>query len=35
MENESFSKLLVQITEMDHRQRHCLLEALTHLPDDS
>jgi len=35
MKNESFSKLLVQISEMDHRQRHCLLEALTHLPDDS
>ena len=35
MKNNDFSELLLKITEMDHRQRSSLLEALTHLSDDS
>lgn len=35
MKNKDFSQLLLQITEMDHRQRSSLLNALTHLSDDT
>lgn len=35
MKNRDFSQLLLQITEMDHRQRSSLLNALTHLSDDT
>lgn len=34
MEPKAFSQLLLQIREMDHRQRSILLDALTHLSDD-
>lgn len=35
MKNKDFSELLLKITEMDHRQRSNLLNALTHLSDGS
>lgn len=35
MKTEQFSELLVSIREMDHRQRSFLLDALTHLSDES
>ncbi len=35
MKNKDFSQLLLQITEMDHRQRSSLLNALAHLSDDT
>ncbi len=35
MKTRDFSQLLLQITQMDHRQRSCLLDALTHLADDT
>ncbi|WP_020589529.1 hypothetical protein [Desulfobacter curvatus] len=35
MKNKDFSQLLLKITEMDHRQRSSLLNALTYLSDDS
>ena len=35
MRNRDFSQLLLQITEMDHHQRSTLLNALTHLSDDT
>lgn len=34
MKLRDFSKLLLQIKEMDHRQRSILLDAFTHLSDD-
>lgn len=35
MKNKDFSQLLLKITEMNHRQRSSLLNALTHLSDDT
>lgn len=35
MENKDFTQLLSKITDMNHRQRSSLLNALTHLSDDS
>lgn len=35
MKNKDFSQLLLQISDMDHRQRSRLLDALTHLSDDT
>lgn len=35
MKNRDFSQFLLQITEMNHRQRSSLLNALTHLSDDT
>ena len=35
MKNKDFSQLLLQITEMDHRQRSALQDCLSHLSDET